>query len=93
MSHSIELRTPLVDRTLLISLEKYLYSLTYYSNKKILASSPVKPLPIEILNSKKTGFGIPIKEWLGIEENANNQLFHSLWTKKIVDMYNSKSYE
>ena len=63
MAHSVELRTPLVDAHLLKRLAPLLGQFSKFPNKTLLALAPVKPLPYEIINRRKTGFGIPIKEW------------------------------
>ena len=91
MSHSLELRTPLVDSFLLYNLQDYLYSLSKYPNKEILSDCIDIKLPKEVYETEKTGFGIPIKEWMGINDNTNNQIFHTKWTNKISEMYEDKS--
>lgn len=90
MSHSLELRTPLVDVHLLNNLKNYLFILSKYRNKEILSNCLKTELPKEVYETDKTGFGIPIKEWLDIDEKINNQIFHTKWTNKIVNMYNNK---
>jgi len=63
MAHSLEVRVPLVDATLL----KQLAPLTgQYArrSKRLLANSPRLPLPNEVVERAKTGFGTPIERWL-----------------------------
>lgn len=61
MAHSVEVRVPLVDATLLSQLaampKKSL-------SKQLLANSPRLPLPKKILERPKTGFGTPVQTWL-----------------------------
>ncbi len=64
MSHSIELRTPLVDSELLKSIGPYVNQMNSMRGKKMLADSPKIKLPDEIINKKKTGFSLPINNWL-----------------------------
>lgn len=64
MAHSLELRTPLVDATLLNTLKFYLTGFAGGTGKRLLAQSPVNPLPQEIAARPKTGFGIPMTQWL-----------------------------
>lgn len=64
MAHSIELRTPLVDATLLHELARFTPQFSRGVGKKILANSPKKPLPQSIINRPKTGFSIPQKKWI-----------------------------
>lgn len=63
MAHSVELRTPLVDFTLLTQLAPLLQSATPPS-KLDMASTLPKPLPPNILHRGKTGFFVPVREWV-----------------------------
>lgn len=64
MYHSLELRSPLVDAALLNELKPYLTHFTNGLGKKLLASSLTKKLPDHILNRPKSGFGLPMADWL-----------------------------
>lgn len=64
MSHSVELRTPLVDSHLLEKVQPLLPCFSRYKAKQLLANSPVSALPKSVVSKRKTGFGIPVKQWL-----------------------------
>lgn len=64
MGHSLELRTPLVDAALLETLGPYLSGFAGGTGKAMLARSPEKPLPESVINRPKTGFGLPMAQWL-----------------------------
>jgi asparagine synthase (glutamine-hydrolysing) len=64
MAHSLELRTPLVDATLLARLAPYVPAFTGGVGKAMLAQSPDQPLPESIINRPKTGFELPMEKWL-----------------------------
>jgi asparagine synthase (glutamine-hydrolysing) len=64
MAHSLEVRVPLVDAHLLRDIAPTLVSLPGSTRKRCLANSPKHPLPPEIINRPKTGFGTPVKDWL-----------------------------
>jgi asparagine synthase (glutamine-hydrolysing) len=64
MAHSLELRTPFVDAFLLQNLGCYISLFAKGAGKTMLAESPRKPLPHEIISRHKTGFSIPMAEWL-----------------------------
>lgn len=64
MAHSLELRTPLVDTQLLESLGSYVTKFSGGVGKGMLARSPVNPLPEHIINRPKTGFSLPMAQWL-----------------------------
>jgi asparagine synthase (glutamine-hydrolysing) len=63
MAHSLELRVPLVDVKLLRTLSLALAS-DHAPTKLEMANAAARPLPREILNRPKTGFTIPVREWL-----------------------------
>jgi asparagine synthase (glutamine-hydrolysing) len=63
MAHSLEIRVPLVDIQLLRNVIQLLAS-SHPPNKKSFARTPKKPIPTQVLNRKKTGFSIPVQEWL-----------------------------
>ncbi|GAV19889.1 asparagine synthase (glutamine-hydrolysing) [Mariprofundus micogutta] len=63
MSHSVELRTPLVDSFLLQQLQPLIPEFKRFPNKMLLANAPKNPLPQEIVERRKTGFAIPVKRW------------------------------
>lgn len=64
MAHSLEIRTPYVDIELLRSLACVTPRATKGMGKRLLAKSPSSPMPDEIVDRKKTGFGVPIGRWL-----------------------------
>lgn len=63
MAHSVEIRTPLADFSLLKQLSPLIRS-NPAPAKLAMAETPHKPLPATILHRKKTGFSVPIREWL-----------------------------
>lgn len=79
MDHSVELRTPLVDATLLENLKHVLPHFYRYPGKKLLGYAPSNPLPKAILNRRKTGFGIPIQQWTGAKFNLQDG-----WQQKVI---------
>jgi asparagine synthase (glutamine-hydrolysing) len=62
MAHSIEIRVPFVDITLLRKIKHIAGS--DFVTKSELASTPVRLLPHQVLARKKTGFNIPTKLWI-----------------------------
>ena len=63
MAHSLEVRTPLVDATLLRQLAGPLLGSGRVNNKALLASSPVVPLPDAVALRAKSGFTTPVAAW------------------------------
>jgi asparagine synthase (glutamine-hydrolysing) len=65
MAHSLEIRTPLVDFTLLTRLAPLIADLVPGTGKKSLAAAPSRPLPLSVVSRAKTGFSVPTGDWAG----------------------------
>jgi len=63
MAHSLEVRVPLVDVKLLSQLAA-INAKHVPQSKHLLANSPRVPLPSNVIERAKTGFGTPIQAWL-----------------------------
>lgn len=63
MAHSLEIRVPLVDVKLLREIAPLLASSSPPA-KRDMALSPRVPLPDSILVRPKTGFSVPVRDWL-----------------------------
>ena len=68
MSHSLEVRVPLVDAWLLKSLGSLFARYGRGGGKRFVAQSPKKPLPDQLRVATKTGFSIPMAAWLDHDE-------------------------
>ena len=62
MASSLEVSVPFVDVELFRALLPLRKSTTT-PTKALLAATPRHPLPDAVLNRKKTGFAIPVREW------------------------------
>ncbi len=69
MAHSLEIRVPLVDVELTRRLAPLLTE--SFPDKNDMACTPRVTLPAEILNRRKTGFSVPVREW--IMQNSGQQ--------------------
>jgi asparagine synthase (glutamine-hydrolysing) len=77
MDHSVELRTPLVDATLLSALAPMLGAFATRRPKRWLAEAPARRLPAEVTARRKSGFGIPIQTWLaGLDSRTPPPTWH-----------------
>ena len=63
LAHSLEVRVPLVDQELYKAVAPLLNS-SCPPTKRDMARAPQTPLPKEILHRRKTGFSIPVRDWL-----------------------------
>ena len=64
MAHSLEIRTPLVDQTLLPQIAPLLIEAGGKGGKALLAGAPSVPLPRDRLTRARSGFSVPMQEWL-----------------------------
>lgn len=92
MAHGLEIRTPLVDFTLLSTLAPVVPSLSPGLGKQALAAAPSTPLPDFIVNRPKTGFGVPTGHWAAA--TADQTLRHKglasrAWARKVQDAFDA----
>ena len=59
MAHSLEIRVPLVDATL------FHLTARLGAGKEDMARAPMPPLPEAVLSRPKTGFFVPVHDWVG----------------------------
>jgi asparagine synthase (glutamine-hydrolysing) len=83
MAHSLEVRVPLVDAHLLKRLAPALVTRPK-RGKQILADAPNDPLPPEIRNRRKTGFTVPIREWL--RDEGSVEFGKRGWARKVYEI-------
>ena len=65
MAHSLEVRVPLVDATLLEKVAPFAGTQARWGAKAALANAPRVPLPSAVVQRAKTGFGVPTGSWVG----------------------------
>lgn len=63
MAHSLEIRVPLVDIELFRTVAP-LFNSSHAPTKLDMAQTPNLPLPDQVLQREKTGFSIPVREWM-----------------------------
>lgn len=72
MAHSIELRTPFVDLSLLNRLGPYIGLFAKGRGKRYLADDLYVGIESSLGSKKKTGFGIPVENWMGQQLASEN---------------------
>ena len=83
MAHSLEVRVPLVDAHLLRKLAPVLVT-RRERGKQILANAPRPQLPAEVRGRRKTGFTLPIKEWL--QQEGRVEFGKRSWARKVFEV-------
>ncbi|MGB0629695.1 MAG: asparagine synthase (glutamine-hydrolyzing) [Alphaproteobacteria bacterium] len=84
MAHSLEIRVPLVDTFFFGKLAPMLASDTP-PGKLDMAACPAKPLPDEVLNRPKTGFAVPMRDWLLKDDPTATERGFRGWARKIAE--------
>jgi asparagine synthase (glutamine-hydrolysing) len=64
MAHSLEIRTPLVDIELLRRIAPLLAAGAAAPDKRAMADAPRRKLPDAVLSRPKTGFVVPVRDWI-----------------------------
>lgn len=85
MAHSVEIRTPLVDVELITSLAACIPYFGKGQGKQLLATSSTSPLPTEILQRAKTGFTVPISDWLLRQKTTKGLSSRALARQVLLD--------
>jgi asparagine synthase (glutamine-hydrolysing) len=83
MAHSLEVRVPLVDAHLLRRVAPVLVR-RRDRGKQVLAHAARPPLPDEVRTRRKTGFTLPIKEWL--KQEGRVEFGKRSWARKVYDV-------
>jgi asparagine synthase (glutamine-hydrolysing) len=85
MAHSLEIRVPLVDQVMFKNLAP-LIGRAGGHGKQNMAQTPTKALPNDVLNRSKTGFFVPVRDWLqGESKNAKQNSERGLrgWARDV----------
>ena len=84
MAHSLEIRTPFVDISLLQTLAPWLAAHPGLT-KSGIAAAIAPQLPAELLNKPKTGFSIPVRDWLMTDQPAQQERGLRGWARFIYE--------
>ena len=92
MAHSLEIRTPLVDVAVFRALSPYMVKPERLPTKRDMAMMPKKPLPDTVINRPKTGFSIPVQEW--VESAGRTERTRGLrgWAVRVYNSFESPEY-
>jgi len=81
MAHAVEVRVPFVDWGLLQSVAS-LHATPSCLSKAALAQTPSEPLPDAVLTRSKTGFTVPVRDWM-LEAMRSNERGLRGWAKAV----------
>jgi asparagine synthase (glutamine-hydrolysing) len=85
MAHSLEVRTPLVDATLLRQMAPLLM-VEKSRCKQHFAESPRTPLPDWLSRRRKTGFSVPLAEWMQLPPDGTSMRMRS-WARRVMEQW------
>ncbi|MBO6658845.1 MAG: asparagine synthase (glutamine-hydrolyzing) [Pseudomonadales bacterium] len=93
MAHSLEIRTPFVDSTLLTDLMQF--KGVVREDKACLYNVMKSRLPKNAVDRAKTGFVVPIKDWQAnrfpeVTTDSSDQLWGRRWSKVVLREYLGK---
>lgn len=86
MAHSLEIRVPLVDITLLRKIGPLL-ALKHRPGKLDMAGTLENPLPDEVLKRTKSGFFVPVRRWLGSTSSRKGSNWDHNWRSWAQTLY------
>ena len=86
MAHSLEVRVPLVDLALLRQVGPWLAS-PHAPTKAAMAGTPAKRLPDSVLRRAKTGFTVPVREWLMGDDSAASARGLRGWAEHVYSKF------
>ena len=84
MAHSVEIRVPFVDSALLEGLAPSLASARPPTKSDMAAAAP-RPLPAEILTRPKSGFVVPVRDWLSRESGPPGERGLRSWARRVYE--------
>ncbi len=85
MAHSLEVRVPLVDAFLLRQVAPAVFSTSKRNGKELMARAPRQPLPEAIVKRKKTGFTVPIRDWLTEHRDVTKHFGMRPWALYVLE--------
>ncbi len=87
MAHSLELRTPLVDRMVAEKLARIKYDHPEKYPKQLLVEA-VGDIPPQIVNRKKMGFAMPMDKWLKKEKwTPKSEILDPAFCRKVENRF------
>ena len=86
MAHSLEVRVPLVEAHLLRAAAPLLVH-ARGERKRFLPASPSRPLPPAVFTRRKTGFSVPLRQWVlgGTAGSKGSEFGMRGWARRLYD--------
>jgi asparagine synthase (glutamine-hydrolysing) len=82
MAHSVEIRTPLADLDVIRAIAPLAAHKLLHTRKRELATVPDRPFPPALVKRAKTGFGVPLNQW--IPTNGSRERGLRGWARRLA---------
>lgn len=93
MAHAVEIRTPLVDIEVLRTVAPIAARGRLRERKGDLGALPSKPLPRAIVERRKTGFAVPMREWVSQMDRRSAGRGLRGWAMRLAREFNFEMKE
>jgi asparagine synthase (glutamine-hydrolysing) len=87
MAHGVEIRTPFADLEVIRAIAPLAARGLLAKGKRDLASLPARPLPRALVTRAKTGFRIPVQEWIADGRPAPRERGLRGWARHLADEF------
>ncbi|MEO9130537.1 MAG: asparagine synthase (glutamine-hydrolyzing) [Sphingomonas sp.] len=88
MAHSVEIRVPFVDIELLRRISPLLPNLRDKDGKRLVANAPSIPVSTAITEHARTGFSIPVGDWLEERgKHVEDRLQARRWARQVITSF------
>lgn len=84
MAHSLEIRVPLVDWHLLADTAAVLAAYPGIAKRDVVAAA-VPNLPASVFSRPKTGFNVPVRQWIGAEGHGARAWAREIYARFAAD--------
>jgi asparagine synthase (glutamine-hydrolysing) len=89
MAHSVEIRTPLADLELIRVVSALQARGKIEKHKRDMIKLPSKPLPSAVVERNKTGFAVPVRQWLSqVQCDSDDKRGLRSWAMRVGKEFN-----
>ncbi|HTW86435.1 MAG TPA: asparagine synthase (glutamine-hydrolyzing) [Candidatus Binataceae bacterium] len=84
MAHSLEIRTPFADLEVLRAIAPLAARNLLQAKKRDLINLPACPFPLPLINRAKTGFRIPVQDWIAKGDRVHHERGLRGWARRLA---------
>ncbi len=87
MAHSVEIRTPFADLEVIRAIAPLAARNLLQARKRDLVNLPARPLPSALVSRAKTGFRIPVQEWISKGDREPSERGLRGWARHLASEF------